>query len=310
MKYLILILSLPTENATLRMRAWRAVKAAGAAALRDGVYVLPDRDDCRGTLQSVAEDVQSGNGTAFLVPVDVSDDPFLGMFDRSEDYAVLIRDVAAAVESLTLDTAGEVLKAARKLRKTFTSTAAIDYFPGQSREQASVALQVLERKVAQVLSPDEPHFVEHPLDRLAIADYQGLIWATRRRPWVDRLASAWLIRRFIDRNAKILWLATPGDCPNDVVGFDFDGANFTHVGDRVTFEILAESFGLTDDAMKRLGAIIHFLDVGGLQPPEAAGLEGVLKGMRDSILDDDQLLAAASLVFDGLFSAFRGSSHD
>jgi hypothetical protein len=310
MKYLILILTLATENATLRMRAWRAVKAAGAAALRDGVYVLPDRDDCRGTLQSVAEDVQSGNGTAFLVPVDVSDDPFLGMFDRGEDYAVLIRDVAAAVESLTLDTAGEVLKAARKLRKTFTSTAAIDYFPGQSREQASVALQVLERKLAQVLSPDEPHFVEHPLDRLAIADYQGLIWATRRRPSVDRLASAWLIRRFIDRNAKILWLDTPGDCPNDVVGFDFDGANFTHVGDRVTFEILAESFGLTDDAMKRLGAIIHFLDVGGLQPPEAAGLEGVLKGMRDSILDDDQLLAAASLVFDGLFSAFKGSSHD
>jgi hypothetical protein len=310
MKYLILILSLPTENSTLRMRAWRAVKAAGAAALRDGVYVLPDRKECQSTLQSVVEDVQSGKGTAFLLPVDVSEDPFADMFNRGDDYAALKRDVAAAVEILTLDTADDLLKAARKLRKTFTGIAAIDYFPGQGREQADASLQVLERKVAQLLSPDEPHFVRHPLDRLAIADYQGRIWATRRRPWVDRLASAWLIRRFIDRNAKILWLATPADCPENVVGFDFDDANFTHVGDRVTFEVLTESFGLTDDAMKRLGAIVHFLDLGGLQPPEAAGLGGVLKGMRDSILDDDQLLAAASLVFDGLFSTFKGSSHD
>lgn len=309
MDYLTLILSLPTENATLRMRAWRTVKAAGAAALRDGVYVLPDRDDCRAVLQGVLEDVQSGGGTAFLLPVNLSDDPFAAMFDRSDDYAALVRDVVAAVEGLTPETASDVLKTVRKLRKAITSIAAIDYFPGASRDQAMAALQILERKVAQALSPDEPHFVEQPLDRLMITDWQGITWATRQRPWVDRLASAWLIRRFIDPDAIILWLATPDDCPDDAAGFDFDGADFTHVGERVSFEVIAESFGITGEAVKRLGAIVHFLDVGGLQPPEAAGLEGVLKGLRDTILDDDQLLASASIVFDGLLATFKGERH-
>jgi hypothetical protein len=118
-----------------------------------------------------------------------------------------------------------------------------------------------------------------------------------------------LIRRFIDPQARILWLDAPGDCPADALGFDFDGATFSHVGSRVTFEVLIESFALTQPALARLGLLVHFLDVGGIQPPEAAGVESVLAGLREGISDDDQLLAAALAIFDGLLASFnRGTT--
>jgi hypothetical protein len=122
---------------------------------------------------------------------------------------------------------------------------------------------------------------------------------------VDRLASAWLIRRFIDPQARFLWLASPADCPKRAVGFDFDGATFTHVGARVTFETLLAAFDLETSSLQRLGMIVHALDAGGIRPPEAAGVERVLAGMREAIDDDDQLLQAAAGVFEGLYFAFE-----
>src|SRR5574337_918282 len=116
---------------------------------------------------------------------------------------------------------------------------------------------------------------KHPANgtvpRLDPAAHRHRLWATRARPWVDRLASAWLIRRFIDPEARFLWLTRPEDCPPEALGFDFDGAAFTHVGARVSFETLLASFGLEAGALQRLGLLVHFLDVGGIQPPEAAG---------------------------------------
>ena len=166
------------------------------------------------------------------------------------------------------------------------------------------ALQALELVCAHLLSPDEPQAMAGSIARLHPADYQGRTWATRQCPWVDRLASAWLIRRFIDPQARILWLASPADCPADALSFDFDGATFTHVGNRVTFEVLAASFGLEQQAIARLGLLVHYLDVGGVQPPEAAGIESVLGGLRETLTRDDQLLTAACAIFDGLLASF------
>jgi hypothetical protein len=154
------------------------------------------------------------------------------------------------------------------------------------------------------LAPDEPHAVAGAIPRLVAASYQGRTWATRRRPWVDRLASAWLIKRFIDAQARIEWLARPEDCPADALGFDFDGATFSHTDGLVTFEVLLASFGLAQPSLVRLGLLVHCLDVGGIQPAEAAGVESVLDGLREAIADDDQLLAAAHAVFDGLLANF------
>lgn len=306
MKWILLIISLPTENATVRMRAWRALKASGAVVLRDGVYLMPESGSCRSNMEAIAADVLSAGGTSMLLRVEEPEQAdFASLFNRNEDYAGLLTEIAQAIQALSADTLPEGIKQARKLRKAFAGVAEIDFFPGEAQRQADAALQELELKIARVLAPDEPFPVSAQINKLSVAAYQGRIWATRARPWVDRLACSWLIRRFIDANAVILWLASPADCPADALGFDFDGASFSHIGNRVSFEVLMESFGLETPALKQLGALVHYLDVGGIQPPESVGIESVLAGMRAVIIDDDQLLLAASAVFDGLLASFQ-----
>jgi hypothetical protein len=302
----LLVLSLPTENATARMRAWRALKAAGAAVLRDGVYLLPDGDARRDTLDAVADDVRGSGGEAQVFAAEPRDaDDHRALFDRSADFGALLAEIGNCRAGLSDDTAAQVIKQARKLRKTYEQLAAIDFFPGEAQRQTEAALQALEADAVRVAAPDEPHPSAHAIERLDAADYRGRVWATRRRPWIDRLASAWLIRRFVDPDARFLWLKSPADCPKRALGFDFDGATFTHVGARVTFETLLASFGLETPALLRMGVLVHGLDAGGVLPPEAAGVERVLAGMRDAITDDGQLLQVAAGVFEGLLTTFE-----
>ncbi len=305
-KWIALITSLPTENATARMRAWRGLKASGAAVIRDGVYLMPGREDCRATLEAVAQDIRAANGTALLLWVEpASDHDFSAAFDRSAEYADLLADIAQARSGLSVASAADALKQARRLRKAYASLEAIDFFPGEARRQAESSLRDLEQQSALLSAPGEPVAVTGAIPRLDLQHYQGRSWATRRHPWIDRLACAWLIRRFIDPQASLLWLESAADCPPGALGFDYDGAAFTHVGARVSFEVLLASFGLESEPLLRIGAIVHFLDVGGIQPPEAAGIERTLAGLRDSIDDDDRLLAIASQLFDGLLAAFE-----
>lgn len=306
MSWLLLILSLPTENATVRMRAWRAIKALGAASLRDGVYLLPAHPDHLDKLEAIAHDVREAGGVAHVLPTDGSEaHDFPALFDRSDDYEALHSAIAELRATLLPESAMDVMKETRKLRKRFTRLSQIDFFAGASRDRVDRALQELETNANRVLSPDEPLPASGSIHLLERANFQGRLWATRRRPWVDRLASAWLIKQFIDPKAHFVWLNSPDDCPDNALGFDFDGATFTHVAEKVTFETLLASFDLRHVALQRIGKLVHYLDVGGYQPPEASGLEYILMGLRETLNDDDQLLLAANQVFDSLYTAYK-----
>lgn len=310
MSWLLLILSLPTENASARMRAWRVLKASGAAVLRDGAYLLPDLATCRATLRAVSDEVRAAGGTAHVLDVAGEDATnFAQLFDRSEAYTDLLAGIASCRDGLSPDTVPEsvtgALKQVRKLRKTFSVLAEIDFFPGEAQRQTDAALFELETAVNRALSTDEPQASHTPIAQLNLVDYRGRVWATRQRPWVDRLASAWLIHRFIDTEARFLWLAAPADLPDGALGFDFDGAAFTHVGNKVTFETLLASFSLDRPALHKLAALVHYLDVGGVQPAEATGVERILAGLRGAITEDDRLLDAARGIFDGLLAAYE-----
>lgn len=302
--WLLLVLSLPTENAAVRQRTWRALKACGAAPLRDGVYLMPASGDSGATFAGLASEVRSGGGSALVMSVGEPEGAeFRRHFDRSADYAALIADVARARSALGAGDLDDATRAARKLHKTFAALRAIDFFPGEARRQTEAALDDLDQAIARLSSPDEPHDAAGAIALRDPMDYRGRVWATRRRPWVDRLACAWLIRRFLDPKARILWLERIEDCPEGALGFDFDGATFSHVGGRVTFEAMLASFALAQRGLAQIGAIVHFLDVGGVAPAEASGVERVLAGLRGA-LDDDRLLDRASAVFDGLLAAF------
>lgn len=307
--WLLLIISLPTNSATTRMRIWRALKALGCAALRDGAYLLPKGEQQQSALANLVSDAMREDGNAWLLTVqaqsDEEDQTYRLLFDRSAEYADMLGALADARKSLTGATAQEINRMLRKLRRDYDAIRAIDYVPNDASLQAESAWMDLVNVAEALLSPGEPHAVDARIARRAACDYQGRTWATRRRLWVDRVACAWLIRRFIDPRARFLWLESPADCPADALGFDFDGAAFTHVGERVSFEVLLVSFGLDQDrGLQRMGAMVHALDIGEGFVPEASGFEAMLSGARQRASDDDQLLAEISPVLDALCTHF------
>jgi hypothetical protein len=291
------------------MRIWRALKALGCGALRDGVYLLPYTEPHRQQLRELSDETAREGGSASLLTVYAQDDEehaaYRMLFVRDGDYAEFAKTLSDARKALTGLSPQEISRLLRKLRKEYEAIRAIDYFPNDASVQAETAWMDLVNIAEALLSPGEPHSTDAAISRRDPRDYQSRTWATRRRMWVDRVASAWLIRRFIDCNARFVWLESPADCPPDALGFDFDGAAFTHVGDRVTFEVLLASFGLDQDrGLQRLGAMVHALDVGGAFVPEASGFEAMLAGTRQRALDDDQLLVEIGAVLDALYTHF------
>jgi hypothetical protein len=305
----LLIVSLPSNSTTVRMRVWRALKALGCASLRDGVYLLPLLPPLEAQLRALADEITREGGSAWLLSVHArspeEDDIYRALFDRRAEYLGLTQAFTETRQSLATMVPQDIQRALRKLRRELDTLRAIDYVPNDAGAQAQTAWAELVKAAELQLSPGEPQAREEQVRRRDPAAYRGRTWATRRRLWVDRVASAWLIRRFIDRDARFLWLDSPADCPPDAVGFDFDGAEFTHVGPRVTFEVLAAAFGLDEDTgLKRLGAMVRALDVGEGFVPEADGFEAMLAGARQRLADDDALLAEIGGVLDSLHAYF------
>jgi hypothetical protein len=236
------------------------------------------------------------------------------LFDRSAEYGALVRKARAAKSALPRLGHRKAQTAVQRLQRSFDKLAEIDFFPAQASVQAGEEIAALKQSLQELYSPGEPHASRKRLRRAERAKYQKRLWATRKDLWVDRLASAWLIRRFVDREAKFLWLDRPRDRPAKAVGFDFDGAEFTHVNHRVTFEVLLASFGLeADPALAAIGAAVHFLDMGGILVPDASGLETMLRGIKEKARDDDALLSEAVRIFDLFHSAYaqgtKGEGH-
>lgn len=308
--WLIFTTSLPGRSqSTPRVRLWRALRELGAVSLRDGVVVLPATDRNRARLEAVGGQVEQAGGVVWLLELAAQrpgvEEQLRESFDRADAYAELERGVASLRSELPRLDEASARQRLRKLQRDLESITEIDFFPGGAQAQATVAVEEITDQLNLRYSPREPAAMAGEIVWLDPADYRGRLWATRRRLWVDRVASAWLIRHFIDTDAQFLWLERPESCPDEALGFDFDGAAFTHVGERVTFEVLLTSFGLeTNPGLAGLGRLVHFLDVGGAAVPEAAGFEAVLAGLRDSTPDDDALLAAMTPVLDGLYRRY------
>jgi len=304
-----LVLSLPTRNSTIRMRVWRALKDAGCGVLRDGVYVLPAASAGGAVLAAMEAEVRAAGGFAMTLELRLKTAAQRAqvrkLFDRSADYGALVREVDAAKAAVPRLGPRKAQTALQRLRRSFERLVQIDFFPGQAKRQAGDAVTALERRVREISSLGEPRASGKRLRVPEAARYRGRVWATRKDPWVDRLASAWLIKRFIDPQAKFVWMDAPRERPRKAVGFDFDGAEFTHTGNRVTFEVLLASFGLDNDpAVAAIGAAVHFLDIGGIPIGDARGLETLLRGIKEKARDDDALLAEAMRVLDHFYSAY------
>lgn len=308
--WLLLTATLPTHPSALRVRVWRALKLTGAAALRDGVYLLPATAPTAQALWEIERLIRESGVDAHMLEVAARDqaqeNTFRSLFDRSELYAELLESIKQARSSIKTATEAALHKLLRGLEQQLHALQASDFFPGKSGDKARAALIALRGEVERHLSPGEPRARAQAITRQMIAEFQGRTWATRKRPWVDRLASAWLIQRFIDKAPTFVWLDDPKKCPKAALGFDIDSASFTHVGDRVTFEVLAHTFGLdSDTGIARLGELVHYIDIGGIPVDEAAGVETLVRGLQAQHDSDDALLAASLSIFDALYAAMK-----
>jgi hypothetical protein len=307
--WLLLITNLPGQNQTLRMRIWRALKAAGAGLLRDGVYVLPQTAASRKLFDEQAVEIRAVAGSVHILTFESESteqqSALVALFNRTADYQELNTRLDACKKKLAKLTELAARKALAAIARDVAATVATDFFAGKSQGQLQSALADAEAALNARFSPNEPRAAHRRIPRRDPQDFLGRTWATRQKMWIDRVCSAWLIRRFIDREAKFVWLKRVQDKPKRALGFDFDGAEFSHVDSKVTFEVLLASFGLEGDVgLTRLGALVHFLDVGGIPVAEAPGLAAIVSGARSLQPDDDALLLAVTPTLDSLYHTY------
>jgi len=311
--WLLLITNLPGHNPTLRMRIWRALKAAGAGLLRDGAYLLPNGERAREVLEEQGAEIKAAGGLVQVLSFDAEsaeqNAELVALFDRTDEYAEAIKRLDALKGELAKLAEPEARQRLAALIREVAAIAARDFFPGEPRKQMEGALADGEAALNARFAPDEHHPAHRKIRPRDRKDYRGRTWATRDRLWIDRVASAWLIRRFIDPKAKFLWLKRVKDCPKSAIGFDFDGAEFTHVDSKVTFEVLLASFHLEQDTgLSRLGALVHHLDVGGIPIAEGPGFATIMAGARALQTDDHELLKAMTPVLDSLYAGYSDAN--
>jgi hypothetical protein len=303
-RWLVTVTQLPTEDPAGRMRMLRTLESLGAAVMREGVYVLPDTPDNRRALERLAQYVAQNAGIANVLRVEAAGEAQRAQlkryFDRSARYDELTKVVNSLRVGFGHSDASAISRVLHKQRRDFEAIAALDFFPDEARARTERALTGAEAEVRRLLFPAQAGAaaqVDEPLQRRT--------WATRRPLWADRLACAWLIRRFIDSEAKLQWLDKGAPCPDGTIGFGFEGARFANSESRVTFEQMLGAFGLaTHAALGRIGGIVHFLEVRGTPVPEAAGVQTLLQGAARRASSDEELLREAEKTFDLLYEAY------
>lgn len=303
-RWLALIASLPTEDPAARMRMLRTLESLGAAVMRDGAYLLPDTAASRQGLEHLSEYIAKSTGTAQVLQVlplsEAQQLAFRSLFDRSARYAELIKVVDSLKVGFGIADPSAISRVLNKLRRELEAISAMDFFPDDIQQRAAASIAAAEASVHKLLFPTQSQTggkTDEPLLRR--------VWATRRPPWADRLACAWLIRRFVDPEGRVSWLDKVQEVPAGVVGFAFDGARFGNSDSQVTFEVMLQRFGLAKNAaLAKIGAIVHFLEVRDTPVPEAAGVQTLLQGAARRSTSDEELLAEAEKTFDLLYEAY------
>jgi hypothetical protein len=303
-RWLLAVAQFPQEDPGTRMKILRTLDALGAGVLREGVFLFPDSPDNRQALDRLAAYLQKSAGTMHVIhalaATPAQQASFRSMFDRSSRYEDLSKTVRSLKVGFGVADPGAISRVLHKQRREFESISALDFFPSASHEAAKSILAEAEAEVRALIFPTQAAAGLAPGEKLL-----QRTWATRRPPWADRLACAWLIRRFVDPEGSVVWLEKTQPCPPDAIGFSFDGAHFGNSETRVTFEEMLVKLDLAKNtALVKIGGIVHYLEVKGTPVAEAAGVQTLLQGAARRSNSDDELLHEAEKTFDLLYEAY------
>jgi hypothetical protein len=301
--WLMMVGQLPTEDPSARMRALRTLEALGAGVLREGAYLLPDTPHNRASLEALAGEIGGNGGTVhvlrFAAASQAQNEAFKRLFDRSARYEELVKIVESLRIGFGHSDPAAIARVLLKQRRDFEAIAALDFFPTPAKARAQQAIGDADEAIRQLYFSQAPTYVG-PGEKL-----HGRTWATRTPLSADRLASAWLVRRFVDPEARMLWLEEGQALPSGAIGFGFGGAHFAPSETRVTYEQIVAQLQLgAGGALTKIGNIVHFLEARGAAVPEAAGVQTVLQGALRRARDANELLAEAEKTFDLLYEAY------
>jgi hypothetical protein len=305
-RWYLLIHQIPPEPLYLRAKIRQRLTRVGAVALKNSVYVLPFRDDCLEDFQWIAGETVTGGGEAHVCaaefPGAAADRALRERFrrDRDADYAALAAELSDPARGAArgADPAESAALVAR-VRRRIDQIARLDFFAAEGRKAVEARLSELEETMR---SPEPPANTAAPSRRRA-----GSIWTTRRGIKVDRIASAWLIRRFLDPKARFRFVDPAARAPKGEIRFDMVGGDFTHADGGCTFETLVSRHGLKDPALTPVAEIVHDIDLKDEKfgRPETPGVERVLAGLLGAHASDEDRLARGYELFDGLYESFR-----
>ena len=295
--WLLLLFTLPTNRNTERVAVWRRLKKMGAVQIKTSTYLLPDEPAQYEQFQWLAQQIRDYGGDSTLVRAQeiegLTSEKAIAMFNeaRARDYVELRRSLQSFIGHRKKMDAEEAAAGLGRLTRQFREIRVVDFFDSPRGHD-----------IAMLLRRAEGPRRSRQLERLDVQQYQGKTWLTRPRPEIDRVGSAWLISKFIDRKPKFVF-APKADADPDAIPFDMLDAEFSHHGNHCTFETLTKRFAISDKSLAKIGEMIHDadLDDARFQRVEAVGIDRVLKGWAKEGLPDEEILRRGFECFDALY---------
>lgn len=306
MKWFLLVHQLPGAPSRARVSAWRRLQKVGALSFRNSVWVLPASKQSREDFEWIRAEIVAMKGQASIFTAEgvdsATEEELMAAFrnERAREFEAIRKE---AVRLAGRKPAENLDRSTRLLRERWAEIASLDFFGAPGRDEAYRALEELEAVASG--APGRRSAASGPL--LQAARFRGRVWVTRSRPGIDRMASAWLIRRFIDPRARFRFAEeTTGLGDSRAVPFDMFGVELGHQGNRCTFETLTARFGIKSPAVEWLGRIVHDVDLrdNAFGLPEADAVSRIVEGLRQMYPEDQELLNRGIAVFEALYRSF------
>ena len=317
-EWILLIHQLPPKPTNLRVRIWRKLQKLGAVAIKNSVYVLPANEKTHEDFQWLKQEIESAGGEASVFQAasveGATDDEIKVAFRkaRDEEFSAIAADLDGLAGAVSQQTRGKHLSSGRlakheveldKLHSQLESAIANDFFSADGRARGLAAYDRCQKAIRAAHGPaSRATRTTAKTGALDLAKYQGRRWMTRRNLHNDRLASAWLIKQFIDKRPRFYFVAD-GEMVEGAIPFDMYGAEFTHHCEDCTFETMLKRFGLSDSkSLREIAEIVHDIDLKDdkFHRLEAAGLNAIINGLSEVLRDDRKLLQQCMVIFDGL----------
>lgn len=312
-KWLLLIHQIPPKPNALRVKIWRRLQQVGAVAIKQSVYAMPLSDPSREDLNWILKEIVEGGGDGSISEArfveGLSDQQILALFQnaRRADYDKLIQEANALLAEWSTegfdprDPAAKGSAQLSKLQRRLDEIGTIDFFQAPERNTAELLIRELANRVSDSTTVG-------PIDASGLDDLKGKTWVTRKNLFVDRIACGWLIRRFVDRAAAFKFVAGPRYTPKtDEIRFDMFDGEYTHEGDRCTFEVMIQRFRLQDHSLGLMAEVVHDIDLKDEKfgRRETVGFSALLTGLVVAQPDDDRRMMDGLQLFDNLHAYYQ-----